>query len=135
VILVLRVVLHVADLLGVVVLRQTLLKQIQIHLVDQVRLAQQALAEVAVAEAPRESLVVGHAHDALHRVNTDCTYLYLLKLITTFAHVVVHVERVVDMDLRLWEERKRVINFGHLVQIHDLATVFAWQRARDRVVR
>lgn len=72
VILELRVVFHVADLLGVVVLEEALLVQGQVALVvghvpllDGARLFVMIFTEVTLAEASSEGQVVAHSHDVL----------------------------------------------------------------------
>lgn len=61
------------------------------------------------------------------------TYFDLLELVAALAHVVILVKRVIDVDLRLREERERLVHVGHRVDVAHLPAVIAWQRARDGV--
>jgi hypothetical protein len=53
----------------------------------------------------------------------------LLELVAALADVVVLIERVINVDLWLREERKRLIDIRHRVKVPDFATFIAWERA------
>ena len=57
----------------------------------------------------------------------------MLELVAAFAHVVILVKRVIYVDLRLREERERLIHVSHRVDVAHLPALIAWQRARDSV--
>ena len=57
----------------------------------------------------------------------------MLELVAAFSHVVILVKRIIDVDLGLREERKRLVHVGYRVEVPNFAAIIAWQRARNRI--